>query len=82
MNTLMNKVKQDNSNDIEDLHGYSMKKFGGILAKQRLNFADELEIKTRLGPIPAQIDSVRRSNSMSFSKSKFSSGGEEWRVEE
>jgi hypothetical protein len=42
-----------------------MKKFGGILAKQLLNYAEELEIRTRLGPIPAQIDSVTRSNSMS-----------------
>ena len=40
INTLINKISMEEPNDPDDVRLYSMKKFGGIVAKQLLNIAD------------------------------------------
>jgi hypothetical protein len=66
LNMLMKKCASDQKEDIDDIHGYSMTQFGGILGCQLLNLADIYDDKLRM-KIPGSIKrtGVQRSNSFS-----------------
>jgi len=54
INSLINKINMEEPDDPDDIRLYSMKKFGGIVAKQLLNIADGLGL-AKSADVPQEI---------------------------
>jgi hypothetical protein len=63
---LMKKFASDQKEDIDDIRGYSMTQFGGILGRQLLNLADIYDDRLRT-KIPGSIKRTGVQGSNSFS---------------